>query len=608
MSDLWKRIEELSPEKRRLLETFLEQEGVEARPETDQTPPSTPAEELLVRLWSEALGLERLGVRSNVFELGGDSIHAIQVVARARQAGVGLTSQQIFEHPTIAAMAAVAAVARLDAPGVSAPAGAAAGPGPVPLAPMQRWLESLELTQPDHWNQALLLEVAPEVTSERLEAAVGRLVDHHDALRSRLEGFGRGDRSAAARILPPGEGRPGLVRIDLARLGPEAGRRALDEHLARLQGSLDLERGPVLAVAWVDLGERGRRLLWSAHHAVVDGVSFRILLEDLVRLLAGEEELAPVPCSWAGWLRALDGALGDPAAAGRLIATAAPWLADPVEEAVASLPVDDPAGSDLERTAREVTVELDSDTTTAVVQELPTALRASVEETLLAALLAALARLVTDRGIGRRLVLDIESHGREELIPGLDLSRTVGWFTALAPVPFELPREAGRSGVLAALREAKERLRALPARGAAFSPLRWSRRPEARRLAEVARGEVMFNYLGHFDGALPPGSPLALAPEPPGPLFGGDNRRPHLLQVVAGVTGGRLRTTLVHGDRHRPETVARLAEDLRWALAELVAAARQGEATALAPSDFPEADLGAPELAALVARRTGSAQ
>jgi amino acid adenylation domain-containing protein/non-ribosomal peptide synthase protein (TIGR01720 family) len=518
--------------------------------------PRTPAEEALAAIWGEVLGLARVGVTDNFFELGGDSILSIQIVSRAGQAGVPLTPRQIFEHQTIAALAAVAGTGRA----VAAEQGAIAGEAP--LTPIQRWFFALPQPAPHHWNQALLFELHEPFAPAVLARAVDLLLAHHDALRLRFRHEPDGVRQLHA---APG-GAPPCGEIDLSAL-PEARRGAeLTAAAAALQGSLDLRRGPLLRVSRFDLGpDRPPRLLAIVHHLAVDGVSWRILLEDLVaacRALArGEEPVLPAKTTsfqrWAGHLAARAG--GEEAAGGLGY-----WLAEPRGRAL-RLPLDAPArlpGDNREGSARIVTVQLSPEETHALLRE--AAARARINDLLLTALAWALRR----RAGSGPLVIDLEGHGRAAA-EDVDLSRTVGWFTVAFPVLLELPEGAPAE----CLPVIEEQLRQVPGDGSGYGLLRYLDDPAAAaRLAALPPAEVNFNYLGQLDQVLPEGSPLRPAAEAIGAARDPRGERRHLLEINAFVAGGRLRVDWSYGARlHRRETVEDLAAGFTTALAALIA-------------------------------------
>jgi amino acid adenylation domain-containing protein len=380
-------------------------------------PPRTAVEQTLAEVWAQVLGHERVGIHDNFFELGGDSILAIQIISRAAQAGVHLTAKQLFTQPTVAKLAEVAG----SAPGVVAEQGAVTGP--VVLTPIQRWLLEQEQPAPHHFNQTLLLAVREPWDEALLEQALQHLRLHHDALRMR---FSRSEAGWHQEGAGP-EGHLPLERVDLSGLEPEARRAALETHAARTQASLELPSGRVARAVLYELGAgEPRRLLLAIHHLVVDGVSWRVLLTDLVtawaQLRAGKPvRLPPKTTSFRQWAERLEAYAQTPA----VRQEAESWLALPWER-VSRLPVDMPGGEDTVGSARTLRVELDAEATRTLVQEVPRAWRMRVDEVLLAALAESFRRWT-----GASCVqVDLEGHGREDVLEGVDLSRTVGWFTS----------------------------------------------------------------------------------------------------------------------------------------------------------------------------------
>ncbi|HEX7239037.1 MAG TPA: amino acid adenylation domain-containing protein, partial [Longimicrobiaceae bacterium] len=246
------------------------------RPELDEgfVAPRNEAERTLAGIWAEVLRMEQVGVHDNFFELGGDSILSIQVVARAAGAGLRLSPQLLFQNQTVAELAAAAGGAE------EAPRAEEEGPaaGEVPLTPVQRWFFEADLPAPDHWNQAVVLEAGGPVDSDLVERAFAAVAAHHDAFRLRFarEGGEWRQRYAAAGETVPFE------RVDLSATPGEGIAAAVRERGAALQASLDLARGPVARAAHFECGAGSpARLLVAVHHLAVDGVSWRVLLEDL---------------------------------------------------------------------------------------------------------------------------------------------------------------------------------------------------------------------------------------------------------------------------------------------------------------------------------------
>ncbi|MBV9774976.1 MAG: amino acid adenylation domain-containing protein, partial [Gemmatimonadetes bacterium] len=275
--------------------------GAGVEPRAGYEAPRTPLERTLAEIWAEVLGVERVGIHDGYFELGGDSILSIQIVSRARRAGIRLSPRHLFEHPTVAALAEAAGSAKA----VDAAAEQGAVTGDAPLTPIQHWFFAEEIPERGHWNMPLLLAPTGRLDPGALGAALDHLPAHHDALRLRYARTGEEWRQwhAPAATVP-------LERIDLAGV-PEAERgAALLAECTRIEAGLSLENGPLLRAALFDLGSGGERLLLAAHHLVVDGVSWRILLADLEcayrQALAGERIALPAKTtSFRAWAERL---------------------------------------------------------------------------------------------------------------------------------------------------------------------------------------------------------------------------------------------------------------------------------------------------------------
>jgi amino acid adenylation domain-containing protein/non-ribosomal peptide synthase protein (TIGR01720 family) len=547
--------------------------------------PRTEAERTLARLWAEVLGLPRVGIHDNFFALGGDSILSIQIVARAGQAGLRLTPRQMFSHQTVADLAAVAVPV--------GPAATEQGPvtGPVPLTPVQHWFLDQDRPDPHHFNLALVMEPREELDTAILERAASAVVAHHDALRLRFRRGADGWTQENAAVAGAA-----FESIDLSSV-PESERETeFTRRATEVQAGLDLERGPLVRFALFDMGaDRPQRLLLAAHHLVMDVVSWSVVAEDLEtayrRIARGEPAALPAKtASFRQWARRL----GDHARSGGARGEAAFWLD---QTHARPLPVDHPDASDTEGEGATLTVSLGADDTRALLRDVPPVYNTRINDALLAALAAAFGRWTGERA----LLIDLEGHGREGLFDDVDVSRTVGWFTAIHPLRLEVP-ENGDPG--AALRAVKERLRAVPYKGVGYGLLRWlGTDAVAARLRTMPRAQLSFNYLGQLDaragmsdrGLFGESAADAGTGRAPGA------RRPHRISVDAAVTGGRLRVTWGYGaGAYDRATVQRLADGYLDALREIVAHCRDPHAGGFTPSDFDLAGLDQDELDALL--------
>ncbi|UNO38538.1 non-ribosomal peptide synthetase [Streptomyces sp. MST-110588] len=580
--------------------------------------------ELLDALFRSVLGRDRIDREENFFRLGGDSILAIQLVTRARAAGLLISPKDVFTHQSVRALARVADRA---VPTASAPAAPPAHQplGTLPTTPIMEWLASLG-GPVEGFAQSVVCRLPPTVTDESLRAALQQVLDHHDALRMRL--IGEAGEPWRLEVRPPGAVRAAscLHRVSLAREGITARttndpdnpsdsgdphgsqdlRRLLDELRRDARRRLDPRAGNLLRAIWLD-GEHPLLLL-VIHHFAVDGVSWRILLPDLAAahtaaLRGGSAALAPVPVPLRTWAQALESAAYGP----RVAAEQGWWqrLLDRAGGVIGTRALD--RTRDVVASSESLSVTLEPGETAALLADVPNRFHAAVPDILLSALSVALHRW---RGnpAGRPVLVDLEGHGRDvspgdDLDGGLDVSRTVGWFTVLHPVlldarvpDWDAMRDHG-DGLAAAAKRIKEHLRAVPGQGAGHGLLRY----RGQRLPDV-HAPIAFNYLGRFDtqGAGEweplPGSFRGEA-DPALPLA-------HTLSVDAfverGPDGPRMRVVwtwpreVLDG-----AAVTELAESWRTVLGAFVTHHTGPSGGARTPSDFPLVHVGQARIEAL---------
>jgi non-ribosomal peptide synthase protein (TIGR01720 family) len=545
-------------------------------PEQTYVVPRTPAEETLARVWCEVLGLEQVGIHDNFFVLGGDSILSIQIVSRAARAGLHLTPKDLFQHQTVAALAAVARTTG----GVAAEQGIVTGD--VELTPVQRWFLKLEMTDPHHYNQAVMLEVS-DIDATALGQIVKKLVEHHDALRLRFERTAQGWRQWG--VAEEGEV---FSRVDLSQFGPVEQKAKIEEIANQVQASLNLNEGPIVRVVLIELGAgRGQRLLFVIHHLAVDGVSWRILLEDLQsayeQLSRGAEiEVPAKTTSFKEWARQLK----QYAESEAIESEASYWL-DPQRRLVVPIPVDHPAGKNTQDSARVVSLALSAEETRQLLHEVPGVYHTQIDDVLLTALGHAISGWTGQE----RVLVDLEGHGREPINEAVDVTRTVGWFTAIYPVMLHV---AASGGVGEALKATKEQLRAVPQRGIGYGLLRYLRGDDelSQKLLAMPEAQLSFNYLGQLDQVLSTDSGFAAARESSGESRSARGEREYLVDVVAGISEEQLQLSWVYSEAmHQPETIERIAADCVKALREIIKHCKSPEAGGFTPSDFPYAEL-----------------
>ncbi|WP_174783512.1 non-ribosomal peptide synthetase [Dolichospermum sp. UHCC 0352] len=558
--------------------------------EQEFVPPQTPVEQILATIWQDVLGIKQVSRYDKFFEVGGDSILSIQVVGRARQAGIKITPRQIFQYSTLAELAAVADTCTL----MLVQQGLVTGF--VPLTPIQHWFFEQNRSEPHHFNQSVLLQVPSDLKPELLSQAIGKLLEHHDALRLRFsfeEGEWQQINYGISDEVP-------FQVIDLSQTPQSQLPQTLEQIATIQQASLNLSDGPLMRVVLFQLGNnQDSRLLIVIHHLAVDGVSWRILLEDLFTVyqqLKQQEtiQLPPKTLAFKEWAMLLQEYGQAEAVRSQLDY----WLKQPWSE-VNSLPVDDPTGkqNNSVASAANVFVTLSQEQTCALLQQVPSAYNTQINEVLLTALVQTLAEWTGNSTV----LIDLEGHGREDIFADVDVSRTVGWFTSIFPVILQLQNQ---NHLGEALKSIKEQLRAIPQQGISYGILRYlSQNQEISfQIAALPFREVSFNYLGQFDQGQLRGIDWKLASESKGANQSLEGHRTHLLEITARVIEGQLQINWSYSRHlHRHSTVESLVQKYLQALLKLIDHCLSPEVGGYTPSDFPVANLNQQELDEILA-------
>lgn len=534
----------------------------------------TPTEQSMAAIWSALLGRADIGRGDNFFALGGDSILAIQVVARARREGMAIAPRHLFQFSTLEALAeAVATLTPAETTDQSTHREAVAGPA-------QRWFFEQQFAEPNHWNQAVLLRPTRHLDAAVVQAAMDALQESHPALRSRFEHRSDG----WVQRFPQQHQAAKFERVSCSESGSAT---AISEAMNALQRSFDLANGPVWGAVLIDIDGGEQRLGIAAHHLVIDGVSWRILLDDLSAFFAsaaqGEARVKPAGSSGFGdWTQSLaettifDGEFDH-------------W-SQICDADATPIPTDHPNGSNLAADTQVVELLVDASTTQRLLMDAPAAYAVKVDDMLLSALCGAAHDLW---GIGRLRVI-LESHGRNDLFETLDLSRTVGWFTAFYPVLFETQPEL-RSRLLAV----KESLRRTPNDGIGYGVLRHLKARPLPQLEDIAG--LRFNYLGQTDNLFAGDAAFAPAPEPAGDARGPRNARGVLIDVNAIVTGGQLRLRWAYSSAlHDRATIQALAHAFLRNLNATIDFALTSTEAGYTPADFQHMDFGQDDLEKLL--------
>nr|WP_280922048.1 non-ribosomal peptide synthetase [Paenibacillus sp. PvR133] len=546
---------------------------------TEYVAPRTPAEQTLVAVWQKVLGTGRpIGVMDNFFELGGDSIKSIQVSSRLYQAGYKLEIKHLFKYPTVAELSPyLQPVLRRADQG--------AATGETRLTPIQRWFFEQSFAEPHHFNQAVMLYREEGYDEAALRQAVRKLAEHHDALRLV---FRRTESGYAAwnRGIAESDGELYSLEVIYFR-GMTDCAQAIEAKANELQRSIDLQAGPLLKLGLFRCAD-GDHLLIAIHHLVVDGVSWRILLEDFAagyeQALQGQPIRLPLKTdSFQTWAKQLADYANGPA-----MESEREYWQHIEQLTYEPLPKDFEQGRSKLKDSGLVTVRWTAEETEQLLKQAHRAYHTEMNDLLLAAL-----GLAVQAWSGReRVLVNLEGHGREELLPDVDITRTVGWFTSQFPVVLE-PGHAQALGHQ--VKQVKESLRRIPNKGIGYGILRYLSAPrDGERFA--LEPEISFNYLGQFD------QDYESSGSRPSPFSPGSDSSPnavmdYVLDINGMVSEGVQELTIRYGvTQYKRETVERLGTLLHSSLREVISHCVSKERPELTPSDVLLQDVTLEEL------------
>ncbi|MEL6468394.1 MAG: amino acid adenylation domain-containing protein [Cyanobacteria bacterium J06623_4] len=536
----------------------------ESPTEQAQPLPQTDIEKALTGIWTELLPVQTVGIHDNFFELGGDSILAMQIVSRAGQKGLFISPKNLFQYQTIAELATVAQQGELQ-PSVSH----VSTGDDVPLTPIQQWFFAQELADPAHFNQSVCLALPDGLNREALQQAITHLYSHHDTLRLR---FVLTDADWQQRYTE--NATPTVDWFDFSSLSTEEQDVAIHQQTTRLQSSLNLQHGPLVAVNGFNLGsERSSLLLIVIHHLLVDGVSWRILLSDLQlayqQAVSNQQiRLAPKTHSyqqWASELRQM---------AEQMESDRTYWLAI-AQTTYPSLPGTESTQENTIGNSHTHTTQLSQAATQSLLQEVPAAYNTQITESLL----IAFSQILTQWAEQETALIDLESHGR--FSERLDTSRTVGWFTSLYPVA--LTFEANRS-LSENIQAIKSQLRAVPNHGLSYGLLRYTHHQQDLTVTPP----ISFNYLGQLDKRqLDAHSEMIFQRVPlSSPNQAARNLRTHLIDVNCWIEHETFFTEWTYSANFSQAAIAALAENFVDNLSALINHCCENETTNYTPDDF----------------------
>lgn len=486
--------------------------------------PRTKLEFQLAEIWGQLLNIEQVSVHDNFFQLGGDSIISIQMVARAKSAGIAITAKQVFSHQTISELSTVAKLVEE----VKHDQGLIVGE--VPLTPIQNWFFDQQMDNPNHFNQAMLLTLVQPLSISIFTKALEKLMEHHDSFRLRFVETEKGWRQSYSTI----SGSVPLQVLDISSLSEEEQAESIRQVSYRAQTSLHLHEGPVFRALYFKGGfGQEDKLLLVVHHLIIDGVSWRIILEDLSDLyqqlaMCKDPVLPAKTTSYQAWSHTLLKVIQSKEWEEEI----AFWK-DQSVEAEELLPVCTKSSENKESDAKQISFRLSKEGTKQLLTQSYQAYRARVTELLLASLIRSYHAWSGNDAV----TIDLEGHGREETIAqGTDLSRTVGWFTTIYPVRFDVTKEEWGQLVP----KVQEQLSQVPKQGITYGMLRYLKMEKI-----PSSSQISFNYLGQFQ-ADPSSIWASSTSEGIGSLVDSTFRRPYALDIWSAVQDDQLEVKFIY--------------------------------------------------------------
>jgi surfactin family lipopeptide synthetase A/fengycin family lipopeptide synthetase B len=553
----------------------------------DYTAPRNEIEQIMASVWEEVLGISQVGIDHNFFDLGGDSIRAIQISSKLSSQGYTLKMKDLFQNPVIRKLSKYI---QLDHHEIDQ------GPveGFVELTPIQKWFFDCGFSPANHWNQAVVLYKQDGFEEELLSKAFTELICHHDALRMVY-------RQNAGEWTQYNEGLSGQAErswfdlIVTAVPDGDEGKMEMSRRIDELHGSINLERGPLVKIGLFKT-DNGDHLAIVVHHLVIDGISWRILFEDLTvayqQAAKGEPIILPAKTdSFRTWAERLK----DHAESKSMQAELSYW------KQIESTPTKAlPKSSHRTGPAKVMdnmtySFQLPKLATEQLLGKVHKAYNTEINDILLTALGRAVWQWTGEQD---HVLICLEGHGREEILKNINISRTVGWFTSTYPVVLNVPSSADVSYQIKSI---KENLRRIPNKGIGYGLLRYL--ASHHQLGETRfhlEPEIKFNYLGQFDNDVNTGV-FQGSNVPYGQTVSPEAEREIALNITGLVENGQLEMTIEYNLAEFSEAdISRFGRYFKMQLTEIIKHCMERDTQELTPSDVGGDDLSIEELEAIV--------
>ncbi|MGD2085545.1 MAG: amino acid adenylation domain-containing protein [Candidatus Aminicenantes bacterium] len=552
-------------------------------PEGSQyVPPRNKIEEKLVEVWESVLGKEPIGIEENFFMIGGDSIKSIQITTRMNKAGYRVKMRDLFQYPTISGLAPF--VEEVDRTPDQSPI-----TGIVPLTPIQEEFFQSQPTEPHHFNQAVMLHFPGDIDEDTIQTIFSRIQQHHDALRMSF-------REENGKIIQTNHGPNYPFSLQCFEFGHLSDKQRVREEMQmkvnEIQTGIHLEQGPLMKLGLFRLDD-GDRLLIVIHHLVMDGVSWRILFEDIEHLYQryknGQSLDLPLKTdSFKLWSERLSEYANNKT----FLKEKAYWTQFASLQ-IPGIKKDFPGITNEVKDSQSISFSLNEEETRQLLTGVNKAFGTEINDILITAL-----------GLGLReafghekTVIALEGHGREEILENMDINRTIGWFTSVYPVLLDV---SYRDDLARQIKEIKESLNRVPNKGFGFGILKYLTAEANKKDIDIKlKPRISFNYLGQFDADVQQKS-FKMASEPVGNLHSPRAQRDYELDVTGITANKRLIMSITYNqNQFKAETVQQLMDHFKSALLQLVTFCSAREEQEVTPSDFTYKELSIDQVEAL---------
>ncbi|MDQ0416437.1 amino acid adenylation domain-containing protein/non-ribosomal peptide synthase protein (TIGR01720 family) [Croceifilum oryzae] len=537
--------------------------------------PTNEIEEKLVSIWQEVLGIEPISIDQSFYELGGDSIKAVQVAARLNQHSLKLEMKYLLQHPTIQELSNYVKAKKVEISQELVQ-------GEVGLGPIQEWFFERDFADRHHWNQTMMIRYEGRLDPAIIQQVFQKIVEHHDALRMRY----RFEDGAVTQINQGLEGEHFTLEVVDLRMESEANvHDQVEQEATRLNGSLDLEKGPLVRLGLIQTKEADHFLM-IIHHLVVDGISWRILFEDFVQgykqVESGQEvAFQPKTHSYQEWASELK-----KYADSHQIQKQMDYWKGIEHTPTQPLPKDHSSTMTRWADSDAVSIQLSEEETENLLKKVHRAYKTEINDLLL----IALGQAFQEWSGENKVLIQLEGHGREEILDGMDINRTIGWFTSAYPVILDMNHS---EDFPLQLKTIKEMLRNIPNKGVDYGIIRYMSKEE---FEWNLLPEISFNYLGQFDQDRT-SETFGFSTLPTGQMFSSHSEKPFSIDVTGSIENGSLSIQFIYSTKqYKNETITSIANSYKTYLLEVMNHCMEKKEIEVTPSDFTSSELSLDEL------------